>query len=60
MISKVEGALQELEETLYWLELLVDSDIVKVNLLSDLMKEAEGLIAILVTSAKTLKSRRTK
>ncbi len=29
MISKTEGALQELEETGYWLELLADSGIVK-------------------------------
>lgn len=60
MISKVEGPLQEMEETMYWLELLADSGIVKVELLADLMKEADKLTAILVTSAKTLKSRRAK
>ncbi|MDI6738759.1 MAG: four helix bundle protein [Candidatus Edwardsbacteria bacterium] len=60
MISKTEGALQELEETMYWLELLTESGIVKPELLRDLMKEADELTAILVTSAKTLKSRRTK
>lgn len=60
MISKTEGALQELEETIYWLELLTDSSIVKAELLSDLMKEADELCAILVTSVKTLKKRRTK
>lgn len=58
MISKTEGALQELEETLYWLELLSDSGIVKTERLSDLKKEADELIAILVTSVKTIKSRR--
>ncbi len=25
-ISKIEGGLQELEETIYWLELLIESD----------------------------------
>ena len=60
MISKTEGALQELEETLYWLELLSDSGIVKADRLSDLNKEADELIAILVTSVKTLKARRKK
>jgi len=60
MISKTEGALQELEETVYWLELLTDSGIVKAELLNDLMKEADELCAILVTSVKTLKKRRTK
>ena len=60
MISKVEGALQELEETMYWLELLGESGIVKPGLLQDLTKEADELTAILVTSAKTLKHRRAK
>ena len=60
MISKTEGALQELEETMYWFELLVDSGIVKAELLSDLMKEADELTAILVTSVKTIKTRKLK
>jgi four helix bundle protein len=57
MISKTEGALQELEETMYWFELLVDSGIVKAELLSDLMEEANQLTAILVASVKTIKAR---
>jgi len=42
----MEGALQELDETTYWMELLVESDIVKIDLLQDLMNEANELIAI--------------
>jgi len=57
-ISKVESALQELEETVYWLELLGESGIVQPERLTDLMKEADELIAILVTSVKTVKNRR--
>ena len=60
LISKTEGALQELEETVYWLELLVECGIVKVDMLAGLMKEADELTAILVTSTKTLKRRRQK
>jgi hypothetical protein len=45
---------------MYWLELLIESGIVKAALLKDLMKEADELTAILVISAKTLKTRRTK
>jgi len=56
LISKIEGGLQELEETIYWLELLVDAGIVKAELLKELLEEANELIAILVTSAKTLKN----
>jgi four helix bundle protein len=60
MISKTEGALQELEETMYWLELLADAGILKAERLADLLNEADELTAILVTSVKTLKSRRNK
>ncbi len=60
MISKTEGALQELEETMYWLELLAEADIVKTDRLSDLINEANELTAILVTSVKTLKARRKR
>ena len=58
MISKTEGALQDLAETMYWFELLVEFGIVKAELLSDLMKEADEPTAILVTSVKTIKARR--
>lgn len=52
MISKTEGALQELEETIYWCEILAESGIVKADMLSDLMKESDELMAIMVTSVK--------
>ena len=60
MISKTEVALQELEETIYWMELLVESGIVRAGRLSELMKEADELMAMLVTSVKTLKHRTRK
>ena len=57
-ISKMEGGLQELEETCYWFELLVESDVVPEARLADLRKEAEELTAIFVSSVKTAKGRR--
>ena len=54
-ISKIEGGLQELEETTYWLELLVDSEVIPPARLADLRKEAEELIAIFASSAMTAK-----
>ncbi len=56
-ISKIEGALQELEETGYWLELLVESDIVSKKRLSELISETEELLAILTTCSKNVKKR---
>jgi four helix bundle protein len=57
-ISKMQSSLQELDETAYWLELLVDGNIVKTNKLIELRKETDELIAIFVTSVKTARSKR--
>jgi four helix bundle protein len=56
-ISKLQGGLQELEETIYWLNLLVDSGIVKKEKLLGLCEEADELSAIFVASVKTVKRR---
>jgi len=58
-INKLEGALQELEETGYWLELLVGASIVSGEMLAALQQEAEELTAILVTIVKGAKARRS-
>ena len=60
-VSKIEGSLQELEETQYWLELLIESKITNdAGGVASLMKEAHELIAILVASVRTAKSRKTR
>jgi four helix bundle protein len=56
-ISKLQGGLQELEESIYWLHLLIDSGIVKKNQLLNLCQEADELAAIFVASVKTVKRR---
>jgi four helix bundle protein len=57
-ISKMEGALQELDETQYWMELIVESDIVKSGRLEGLFQESEELIAIFTTIVKKVKATR--
>ena len=59
-ISKVEGALQELDETTYWLELLAESGIVKIELLKDLINEANELMAIFITIVLNVKKKKNK
>ncbi|MCI0458466.1 MAG: four helix bundle protein [Gemmataceae bacterium] len=59
-ISKLEVGLQELDETSYWLELLVEGQIVPESRLADLCKEIQELTAILVSSVKTAKQHQTK
>ena len=56
-ISKVEGALQELDETTYWLELISAVGILPEKRLAALHSEAEELMAILVTIVKSVKRR---
>ena len=56
-ISKLEGGLQELEETQYWLELLTEAEIIPQERLTLLQTEAEELIAIFVTMVKKVKAR---
>ena len=54
-VSKMEGGLQELDETAYWLELLSESGIMKPDRLKPLQDEVEELIAIFVTMVKNTK-----
>ena len=55
-ISKVDVALQELDETMYWLELLLDSGCAGKEVITPLMIEANELCSILSSSSKTAKS----
>jgi four helix bundle protein len=57
-ISKIEGGLQELEESLYWMELLVEAQILPEQKLAELMNEADELTAILITCAKNARNKR--
>ena len=57
-VSKIEGALQELDETVYWLELFSEASIVKPDRLKPLTDECEELIAMFVTMAKNVKNRK--
>jgi len=47
-----------LDETAYWLEILVEGDFVIAEKLKGLQDETEQLIAIFVTSIKTAKSKK--
>jgi four helix bundle protein len=59
-ISKIESSLQELDETAYWLELLVDGRFIAPEKLRDLQNETNELIAIFVASVRTAKTGRKR
>src|SRR6266480_1886894 len=54
-IAKCGDSLRELEETAYWLELLVDGNMTPAQKLSALRQECNELIAIFVTIVKRSK-----
>ena len=56
-INKIEGELQELEESVYWLELLADAGVVVPSRLKPLLQETNELTAIFVTMARNTKSK---
>ena len=54
-IAKCGDCLREIEETAYWLELLVDAEILPANTLQSLRDECNELTAIFVTILKSSK-----
>lgn len=54
-VAKLGIVLEEADETVFWLELLPEGGIVKREKLDGLVKEAEELTSIFVTSLCTAK-----
>ncbi len=57
-ISKLGIVEQELDETLLWLELLVEAKLVPMQKMSALNQEAEELLKIIVACLRTAKRRK--
>ena len=57
VIAKLSIVEEEADESIYWMELLVDANIVERDRVSPLTKEANELVAMTVASIKTLRSR---
>ncbi len=55
-ISKASIAIEEADESLYWIEMLVEAKIMPQSKLSALMKEIDGIVAILTASVKTARA----
>ena len=52
-VNKLRIVEEECDESLFWMELLVDNNLIQASRLSKLMKEADEILAIVVSSAKT-------
>jgi len=57
-IAKLGIVLEEADETLFWLELIVETKILRPELVAALMKEADELVAIFVSSLNKAKGRK--
>lgn len=52
-IAKMGIVEEEADESAYWIEILIESELVKKNLVEDLLDEANQLVAIFVSSINT-------
>lgn len=57
-IHKISIVEKEASETLYWLELLVESKVMGKGQISDLIDECDQLLAIFTATGKSAKRRR--
>ncbi len=55
-ISKIGIVLEEADETVFWLELLIETGIVAENKLKELLQEARELTAIFTAAQRTSRS----
>src|SRR5713226_1355632 len=60
VISKLGDVEEEADESLYWMELLIDSGTVTAKRLSSLMKEIEEILAMTVASIRTMRRKNPK
>ncbi len=57
-INKLSIVEEEADESIYWMELLIEGEIIKENLLINLMDEGNQILSIVVASIKTSKEKR--
>jgi len=58
LINKLSIVEEEADESMYWLELLVEAGLVKEEKLIELKKDFDEVVSMTVSSIKTLRSRR--
>ena len=59
-IAKIGIVVEEADETVFWLELLIETETVGPNLLNNLLDEANELLAIFAASQITAKTNSPK
>jgi len=57
MLAKLAIVEEEADESLYWMELLIEAELISSTRLTDLMQETDEITALIVASIKTLRQR---
>jgi four helix bundle protein len=57
-VAKMKIVEEECDEALYWIELLKESVEIEPTLLKDIIQEADTILALVVASIKTARSRK--
>ncbi len=58
--QKIAIVEEECDETLFWLELIIEGKLLKIKELKDIIKEADELTAIFTATGKTAKKNNPK
>ena len=56
-IAKMSIVEEETDETIYWMQLLIDAELVKAKAMHPLLQEADELLAITVASVNTARGK---
>ncbi|RYD73166.1 MAG: four helix bundle protein [Verrucomicrobiaceae bacterium] len=56
MLAKLGTVEEEADETLYWLEMIIEAGLFPAAKLSDLCQEGEEILCMIVASRKTLRA----
>jgi four helix bundle protein len=59
-ISKITVVEEESDESLFWLELIIDANLLPKEMVQELLKEADELTAIFTASGRTAKQNNPK
>jgi len=59
MINKLKIVEEESDETIYWLELVLEANLAAKEIIEPLAKETNEILAMTVASLKTLRSRQS-
>ncbi len=57
-VAKMGIVQEECDESIYWMELIVEAGIVDTERLSDLMSEAKEILSMTVASIRTARTHR--